>query len=241
MPEPLIPMKRPRLYSSDDHGVTLLEVLVVMSILAVLLTVAWPVVGRVVATSGNVHCQNNLRTAGKALQMYIADMNQQLVMRRGGARGKAGIDLWGAEISGRGYLEEQARVDGYRSISGEDPRVLRCPIGDLPEDYSMTNWAWYTYGINLFTPGSKSETREGTPLSIRSMAGIENPSRFVLLADSIRPGNLVQYFRMSAGEAGLGLRHGEQGNVLFLDHHIESVNREVGETLGFPAVYQATP
>lgn len=234
-------MKPPQLYAKDDRGVTLLEILVVMSILAVLLMAGYPVVVRTMEIRHNLSCQNNLRTAGKALQMYIADMDQQLAMRRGGSRGGAGIDLWAAEISGRGYLEEPARPDGYRSYSGEDPKILRCPIGDLPADYSMTNWAWYTYGVNLFSPGSKSETREGTPLSIRHIAGVDNPSQFVLLADSAKSGSLVQYFRMSEGQAGLSLRHAEKGNILFLDNHIESVTRMTGETLGFPAIYTLTP
>lgn len=234
-------MKLPHFHTKDCRGITMLEIMVVSVLVVALLLIAYPLVGRVRESSQNIQCQANLRTAGKALQIYIADMDQLIITRRGGSRGGAGIDFWGAEISERGYLEEPARSDGYRSLNGEDPRVLRCPIGELPGDYSLTNWSWYTYGINMFTSGAKSETRNGTQLSIRHVSMIENPSRFVLLADSAMPPGFTQYFRISEGRAGLALRHLGKGNVLFLDNHIESVNRKYGEDLDFPGLYEVIP
>lgn len=145
--------------------------------------------------------------------------------------------MWGAELSGRGYLDEPTRTDGYRSTNGVDPDNLRCPVGKLPEDYSMTNYAWYTYGLNMFT-GGKAQTLNGTQVYVTPVAAIENPSQFVLLSDSADI-NFNQTFRMRPSEmGGLAIRHGGKGNILFLDNHLEAVDGKEAEPFGFPAIYE---
>ncbi len=233
-------MNPPRKRKQARHGFTLLEALVTIAILLVLVGMIFPIASRMRESSRNSQCIAHLRQAGVAMQHYISEMGNRIVTRRGGNRGGS-TDLWGAELSGRGYLSEPARKDGYRSTTGSDPRLLQCPTGALPPSFSMTNWSWYTYGINLFTPGLKSTEEKETPLSVRNVMTIQSPAKFPLLADSASGTDNVQYFRLSSDNGGLALRHSGKGNVLFLDGHVEAIGRKEAQALGFPDIHSISP
>lgn len=214
---------------------TLAELLISVAIVGVLVACLFPVVGGMRRSAGAVQCMNNLRSLGSAMRLYIADMNNKIVTRRGGARGEY-VDIWGAELSGRGYLSEPARKDGHRTYTGRDPTLVRCPLGKLPDSISTENWAWFSYGLNLFTPGAKDKTVNSTPVTERNIAALENPAAFVLLADSSTASG-IQEFRLHPSYGGFALRHHDKGNVLFLDGHLESADRARAQELGFPAIY----
>lgn len=217
-------------------GFSVIELLTVVGIITIVATLAIPVVSQVRESAKSTLCVNHLQQANLAFQRYISDMGNRIVTRRGGSRGSSN-DIWGAELSGRGYLSESAREKGYQTLSGQDPRILQCPSGAVPPDYTSTNWAWYTYGLNIFTSGARSITENGTDLSVRPILTVEEPSRFPFLADSASGNDNFQYFRISAGTAGIALRHRQKGNVLFLDGHAEAVDRQRAQELGFPSIY----
>ncbi len=235
-PAMILPPRVIRLLHHRRSGFSLTELLIVVALIAVVSALAFPIFSHARAKSRAATCINHLRATGIAFQVYINDCGQQIVTRRGGSS-RTGGDLWPAELSGRGYLSEPQRSDGYRSMTGDDPKLLTCPAGSLPANYSLTNWSWYTYGLNLFTPGSKSVEVGKTQLSIRKISSIAEPSKFVLLADSASGANNQQYFRISEGNAGIALRHGNRGHALFLDGHIEALTRQDAERLGFPSIY----
>lgn len=218
------------------RGFTLVELLIVVVLLILLMALAVPVLAKLRTSSKAINCTNNLRTLGSAMRLYIAEMNNVLVTRRGGDRG-AYVDIWGAELSGRGYLFEPARKDGHRSYTGQDPLAVRCPDGRVPDTISSENWAWYSYGLNIFTPGFRDRTVDGTPISERNILAIGEPGKFVLLADSMDV-NGSQGFRLRSGYAGFALRHNGKGNVIFLDGHGEAVDGAEAEKIGFPAIYK---
>src|SRR6188474_2531992 len=64
---------RTRQPQQDSRGLTLLELLVVMAIIAVLAAMVLPAVAKTKAVSGNVVCLNNLKQWGLATQLYAED------------------------------------------------------------------------------------------------------------------------------------------------------------------------
>lgn len=232
-------MSRYRHYrKSDRRAFSLIETIVVVVVLLVIASLIVGTIQRSARTAENLNCITNLRTVGKAMQLYIADMGQNIVTRRGGTSSRAGGDMWAAELSGRGYLYEPAREDKHRTYTWRDQQVTSCPVGKLPANLGDQNWVWYTYGLNLFTPGSKNVIVEGTDLNVRNVTNLD-PVTFPMLADSVSGQGGVQTFRIrSSGADAIELRHNGKGNVLFLDGHVESVDRKRAEDLGFPAIYE---
>lgn len=215
---------------------SLIEIIVAMAVLLIIALLVMSAFQGSFRRAENLTCIANLRTVGKAMQTYIADMGNNVVTRSGGDS-RVGGDMWAAELSGRGYLFEHARADKHRTYTWKDQQTTSCPVGRLPDSLTDQNWVWYTYGLNMFTPGSKIVQVSGTSLSVRNIAS-EDPSRLVLLADSLSSATGYQTFRIRGGSSdGIELRHSEKANVLFLDGHIESVDRHQAEILKFPKIY----
>lgn len=61
--------------SSSRQGVTLIEILVVMTIFSILLALLMPAVQGTRESARQVWCKNNLRQIGLAMQLYISDYN----------------------------------------------------------------------------------------------------------------------------------------------------------------------
>lgn len=60
------------------RGVTIVEVLVVVVLIAILTALLWPMVNRSSGNARRTACQNNLRQIGLALQQYSQDYNARL-------------------------------------------------------------------------------------------------------------------------------------------------------------------
>jgi prepilin-type N-terminal cleavage/methylation domain-containing protein len=99
------------------NGFTLIELLVVVAIMAVLISLLLPAVGRAkLAAKGN-QCLINLRNLGAALQYYATDYHDNLPPFNQGPVGPPGVDyVWSFVLVNGGYI----RV--------ETPSILVCPV-----------------------------------------------------------------------------------------------------------------
>jgi prepilin-type N-terminal cleavage/methylation domain-containing protein/prepilin-type processing-associated H-X9-DG protein len=103
--------------SRTRQGFTLVELIVVITILAVLAAITYPVSSRVIQSGKASACVSNLRAIGAGLQLYLGDHNQIMPPH-----------LW----AGRKSISDDVPViDNTLNVYVSDPRVFACPADNL--------------------------------------------------------------------------------------------------------------
>ncbi|MEM9882242.1 MAG: DUF1559 domain-containing protein [Planctomycetota bacterium] len=218
---------------------TLIELLVAISIIALLVGLLLPVLGRARASGRQIVCLSNMRQLGIAIQTYAADYDGYLPQpypnqsirdpatnstSNATARRLQGQALWFNAVDHylglpkKNYARGDSVEKTYHPVK-QDPAYL-----DLPEGpgvgYNQTNVR--TIKMNQFL-GVSSLTRQFVRLT-----SLPRPSQTVLLADGHGPDtpatntgyvNVIWAASDSAYERNVGLRHGDGANVAFIDGH----------------------
>ncbi len=216
-----------------------MELLVVISITAFLLSIMVPAMRKARSQAKSVLCASNLKQIGIAFQMYLDDNNRNvfpLVHYGSNAAGEFGrFWYFGFEPAWTWSEPEGSRVLD-RKLAKLYPYIRQydsveiCPAFPYHRDNYKPKYTtkWMTYGINsilsrdLRIPGAKIinfETR------------IRLTNRAVLFADSA----IVNYWQSPAsptnpmfeewhyispeGEASVHFRHSDKANILYCDGH----------------------
>ncbi len=213
-------MKTPR-------GFTLLELLVTLSVIAVLAVLVLAGVGRMRAMAQKAHCANSLRQLGAASHLYLGDHEQRFFSYvQNTPEGK----LWffGLEPKGAGggaegnRILDQTKGPLYPYVN-QVGGISVCPA--FP--YGSALWkpkfkgASWGYGFNLF-------------LSNVNLLTIERPSRVILFGDcaqvntfqapaSAKNPMLEEFYMIEQSFKTIHFRHGTNANLLFADGHVESL------------------
>lgn len=167
-------------------GLTLVELLVVMSIVAFLAALLLPALHGSREQARATLCQANLRDLATALRAYDEE-NQRLPYGFGGPRktlppgGHAG----NSTIDAQGWWWFNY-VGEIRHATLRDMNTLRCPSRQIDGDPLKLDILCGNYGVNLALCKSAMSTMpgselEGTPLSI---AAIRHPGMTMLVMDS---------------------------------------------------------
>lgn len=193
-------------------GVTLIEILVVVGILAVMATLLLPVAQKVLEATRTTHCSSNLRQVAAVLKSYMAENNNSFPPANATkAMGVSWTGLWYAPSTGI-----DVSPAAYAGSLGDLAKITVCPKNKI----SGTN---YPYCVNynvMVASGASSAVK---------YINVNRPSEVVWMADSAAGKDWgVGVQSATSGWSRLSNRHGEEKlmNVLWVDGHVTLNNRD---------------
>lgn len=208
-------------------GFTLIELLTVIAIIAILAAILLPVLRGVRERAYAAHCQSNLRQCGLALNTLANDYGGIIIAHRSG--GDSQRMIWNDRLIDEGYIDAGARS------------VIFCPTNPPLDGHLDREDAspWGSYGMNMFGPaGSSFIPGEGSSPRYRlDLNLVSDPSHYFLLTDSLYPSDGLGRMRISDPRArpnmdGVHARHSERAHMVFVDGHVEAVDRERMRVIG---------
>jgi prepilin-type processing-associated H-X9-DG protein len=203
------PMRRGRL-----AGITLVEVLVVVSVIAILGAIIFPVLSRAKERGRFLVCVGNLRQIGIAFQMYTGDWGKYPWACNGQF-----AEPWVKPQCYYHYPHRQwlgAVLEPY--LPDENSEVWRCP-SDLDDPWPVlagTGPFWKQFGSSYIWPGfDTAHTMNRDPACVLagvSVAAVRAPSKLSLMTER-RPWHLSRVTRE---------KHCRYNN-LFCDGHVAAI------------------
>lgn len=187
---------------------TLVEMLVVATIISILAALLLPALQRAIGTSRKIACANNLKQTGIACEMYFSDGNDYFYK-------------YGLYNNGMNWQYKANGLKPYLGNGGEvlDPGTMKyCEAGAIlmcPE--SQTDYIGQHFGYNVWLLGNHK--RRNT---------VKQPSVAMLWGERYAVGECsceIKYWSYTASSPSMDYyiqRHNATANVLRLDGHVDS-------------------
>jgi prepilin-type N-terminal cleavage/methylation domain-containing protein/prepilin-type processing-associated H-X9-DG protein len=217
----------------SQDAFTLVELLVVISLIAVLAALLFPGLSRVKAASYAAKCKSNLHQTGVALQMYVGDYNRYPSMLAGdGVPGS--FQTWTDRLSPNAPLNWTNRswhCPTYIANNGRVEYVKPPPEGGKYVIY--TSYSYNAFGIagwrgspqlglGLLPAWATSEPEVQVPSEMYTVADARAFEKFNGLDQRVGLEVMNPYFR---GKAETAPSHAQGYNILFADCHVFLVKR----------------
>jgi prepilin-type N-terminal cleavage/methylation domain-containing protein/prepilin-type processing-associated H-X9-DG protein len=231
--------------AGNKSAFTLVELLVVISIIAILMSILMPAMARVRTQAKTAVCASNLSQLYLGFTMYLDDNSGYvfpLVHYGVNSEGQFGkYYYFGFETSSGASLPEGRRVLDrklaklYQYIRRYDS-VEICPAFPYkhPKYKPKYTTKWMTYGIN--SDLSQNLTLPGKKV-VKLMEKVSMPSLTLLFADTAMintwqlPASntnpmFEEWYYVQPDEAFVQFRHSHKANILFCDGHISNAGPE---------------
>ena len=201
-------------------GFSLIELLVVVSVVALLAAILMPAISLVRVSAKSAHCRSNLKQIGLTFSSYAADFEGRLPPVRfwdpnlrwtnnlGDYLEKVGAGVGDVGIRGNGFLPCPGFADSSNTLS----YAYNAHLGDPP-------WAWASLNNNFYSGDWWSRSYFFTE------GNVSRISQRALVLDGI-DWSAGDYQRYLAGHLSPvadgrgGLRHRGQINAVFCDYHV---------------------
>ena len=211
-----VPCSMSLLRREEMKTFTLIELLIVVSIIAILAGMLLPALNKAREAAWKISCVNNLKSIGVASQIYTADHNDMVVVSK---YNNSDPLTWMTLLCG----SKQLNCSDLTAQNTQLPfKVFQCPAASrIPSN--GTNWTsdWYNWA-----PISKAGYGLNWRLTRYSpkITGIKYPlSTVPLVFESATLVPDVGYNSPATADQQLRLRrHNRSSNVLFLDGHVEN-------------------
>ncbi|HWL52934.1 MAG TPA: hypothetical protein VNQ90_10895 [Chthoniobacteraceae bacterium] len=211
-----------------QQAFTLGETLLAVVILAILLAVAMPTLGRLRTQAMDVKCQSNLRFTGMALIQYAADHDGRFLPTK----------FWYSRLSTaaspgiRDYLGSSSTAKSTSAVYKVDS-VLTCPQlkADCPDKFpNMLNRCYSMNQTVVANDPSYPDVPEAgeNPGSFQRLVNLPDPARMWIFTDGGTtdpdgPGEFATIVSPSSVK-NLLYPHRSHQNVVFFDGHLERLS-----------------
>ena len=249
-------------------GFSLVELLVVISIIALLVGIALPAMSRVRQSARIAQCKSNLGQVGSAMHLYLQDNRQVLpatndndagatTLNYASLLGNVGEDAPPYNKMGANVLPENRLLNPYLA---SDYEVAKCPLdrGEQGEYYGTQGaayrdkTAWQKYGTSYIFPSrsnSQMGLTTGSTAVYRLRAGwwhpeghrmteIERPAKKLLVADQIMMPTWDSLNPVHHWHNSASSKDQLKVSGLFADGHADTVTKM---DTGSGAKYNGTP
>jgi prepilin-type N-terminal cleavage/methylation domain-containing protein/prepilin-type processing-associated H-X9-DG protein len=237
---------------------TLMELLVVISIIAILAALLLPVLSAAKKRAAQASCINNLKQLGLGMQMYVDDNRDTfpgMASQHSGFQTSDWI-YWRTNLT----YPQVEKSPIVTTLANASSKLFRCPLdtddsqriaevvdnnGPYLYSYSLTSYeltstvdaSGNSHSVN---PGMSSNFANGENLPF-TLAAVRNPGSKIMLAEEVASDSnsdnpthvhVINDGRwIPANGDPLTARHGGKGDVTFADLHVEPETWEFGDNI----------
>ncbi|OGV56061.1 MAG: hypothetical protein A2X49_07650 [Lentisphaerae bacterium GWF2_52_8] len=209
---------------------TLIELLLVISVITILMTLLLPALASVRETAKRIKCIGNQRQVGMIWMSYCSEYNGHLPGMAGNAYTPGYLDYWPEYMQPYFYPAIVKPWLGSNAVAIRRNSILECPSAPFPTptmDRSRPAYGMLYTGIGGFTIPSWGSA---WATSYRNIAQVKSPSRQPAFSDNYLswdlPERMVGWFRLWPGEGHFRHSKNTKLNMIFCDGHVETKGRD---------------